>query len=338
VSDSPRVSVLLPVRDARGTLVACLESLARQSLEDHEVVAVDDGSADGSGAILARAARRDPRVCVVTTPARGLVPALNLAAARARAPLLARMDADDLADPERLAVQSRRLVEDAPTAILGCRARLLCGPGHHNDGMRAYVAWQNGLVDHDAIVRDLWVESPLAHPTVMMRTSALRALGGYRAFDGPEDYDLWLRAHAAGLRFAKVPEVLLAWRDAPDRLTRRDPRYAAGRFLALKIEALEGAALHGGRPLVLWGAGRVGKAWAKALLARGHRVGAFVEVDPRKIGQVIHGAPVVGVAGATRIAGALHLAAVGQLEARERIRREAARRGLADGHDLLAVA
>jgi hypothetical protein len=75
------------------------------------------------------------------------------------------------------------------------------------------------------MVADLFVESPLVHPSVMARAAALRALGGYRVFDGPEDYDLWLRAHAAGLRFAKLSEVLLDWRDSPRRLTRRDPRY-----------------------------------------------------------------------------------------------------------------
>ncbi|HET8644452.1 MAG TPA: glycosyltransferase, partial [Vicinamibacteria bacterium] len=85
----PRVSVLLPVRDARATLGVALRSLRRQTLEDHEVVAVDDGSADGSGLLLDRAAARDPRLVVLHTPPRGLVPALNTALAAARAPLLA---------------------------------------------------------------------------------------------------------------------------------------------------------------------------------------------------------------------------------------------------------
>ena len=81
--------------------------------------------------------------------------------------------------------------------------------------MRAYVAWQNRLCDHAAIVRELLVESPLAHPSVMMRRALLERLGGYREFDGPEDYDLWLRAHRAGARFAKLRRRLLEWRDSP---------------------------------------------------------------------------------------------------------------------------
>jgi len=334
----PRVSVLLPVRDARATLPECLRSLAAQTLEDHEVVAVDDGSTDGSAEVLLSEAKADPRLRVVRTGPRGLVSALNTALLHARAPLVARMDADDVAHEERLARQAERLLSDGEVDVLGCRVRLLAEPGARNRGMRAYVEWLNALLGHDEIERDLFVESPLAHPSVMMRTSALRGLSGYRAFDGPEDYDLWLRAYAAGLRFAKLEQTLLLWRDGPGRLSRRDPRYARERFLELKVEALARGPLRGGRPVVIWGAGPVGKGFSRALARRGVSLLAFVEVDPRKIGKRIHGAPVVGVAGAEALRGSLHLAAVGQPRARERIRAEARRRGLREGEDLLAVA
>ncbi|HVR71699.1 MAG TPA: glycosyltransferase [Vicinamibacteria bacterium] len=330
----PRVSILLPVRDAAATLRECLDSLGGQSLRDHEVVAVDDGSTDATAAVLDDAARRDRRVRSVRTPPRGIVAALDAALQLARGPLVARMDADDIAHPDRLARQAVRLTEDARTDVLGCRVRLFGATGR---GMRAYVEWLNALLDHEAIVRDLYVESPLVHPSVMMRAADLRALGGYRAFDGPEDYDLWLRAHARGLRFGKDPEVLLHWRDGRERLTRRDPRYAPARFRALKLAALEQGPLRRARPVVVWGAGPVGKGWARALAARGHRVSAFVEVDPRKLGRTLHGAPVVPLAAAAGFPGALHLAAVGRPGARERIRAAAASLGLPDG-DLVAVA
>jgi glycosyltransferase involved in cell wall biosynthesis len=330
--------VLLPVRDAAATLEGCLLSLAAQSLTDHEVIAVDDGSADGSAAILDVAARGDRRIRLLRTPPRGLVAALNMAAGEARADLLARMDADDVADPRRLEIQARRLRRDAGTAILGCRVRVTAASGVPGAGMMSYADWQNGLLDHDAIARDLWVESPLVHPSVMFRAGALRGLGGYRDFAGPEDYDLWLRAYAAGLRFGKVPETLLDWRDRPSRLTRCDPRYGADRFRALKLEHLESGPAAGRRGVVIWGGGPIGKGWARALAGRGHRVLAFVDVDPRKLGGTIRGVPVVPVPGAAAYQGALHLAAVGQPGARARIREEAARLGLVDGRDLIAVA
>jgi glycosyltransferase involved in cell wall biosynthesis len=330
----PRVSVLLPVRDAATTLEASLLSLRIQTLSEHEVIAVDDGSTDASLALLQAMAKADPRVRVLPSLARGLVGALNLGLAAARAPLVARMDADDVAREDRLERQARRLDEDAAVDVLGSRVSV--DPGTPA-GMCTYVEWSNALLEHDAIVADLFVESPLVHPSVMVRHGVLRSLGGWRAFDGPEDYDLWLRAQAAGFRFGKVPEPLLLWRDRPTRLTRTDPRYAAARFLALKIESLERLHLQAARPLVIWGAGRIGKRWARELQARGHLVAAFVEVDPAKIGQRIHGAPVLGVLDASGAKGALHLAAVGQPGARARIRGEAARLGLPP-EDLVAVA
>lgn len=335
----PRVSVLLPVRDAQATLPECLASLAAQTLADHEVIAVDDGSRDGSAELLDAAARFDPRVRVLHQPASGLVASLNRGLAAARAPLLARMDADDVARRQRLELQSLRLDQEPALTALGSRVLLLAPEGARNDGMRAYVDWLNQLVEPDQLARELFVESPLVHPSVTMRTDALRALGGYRDTGGPEDYDLWLRAAAAGWRFAKHPDVLLDWRDRPARLTRTDPRYHADRFRDAKLHALAAGLLAGARPAVIWGAGPVGKAWSRDLRARGHRVAAFVEVDPRKIGQRIHGAPVVGVADAGRLeTGPLHLAAVGRADARERIRTEAARLGLTEGRDFVAVA
>jgi len=132
--------------------------------------------------------------------------------------------------------------------------------------------------------------------------------------------------------------VLLDWRDTPERLSRTDPRYGADRFRAVKLAALEKGALAPGRPVVVWGAGPVGKGWARALRARGHAVAAFVEVDRRKIDQRIHGARVVDVAGAAALAGHLHLAAVGRPGARARIRAVARELGLREGDDLIAVA
>jgi glycosyltransferase involved in cell wall biosynthesis len=333
---TPRVSVLLPVRDARATLDACLDSLAAQTLAEHEVIAVDDGSQDGSGERLVERAAGDARLRVLRTKPRGIVAALNHALAEARAPLVARMDADDVSHPTRLALQAERLERDPAVGVLACRVAVGAGGG---EGMRAYVAWVNGLLDHEAMARDRFVESPVVHPSVAARSATLRGLGGYRDFDGPEDYELWLRAFDAGLRFAKLAETLVEWRDSPGRLTRSDPRYAPERFRSVKLEALERGALAArSRPIVVWGAGRIGKAWARALRARGLRQAAFVEVDPRKLGQRIHGVPVVPVPRAGAWPGALHLAAVGQPGARDAIRSEAERLGLLPERDLLAVA
>jgi hypothetical protein len=237
------------------------------------------------------------------------------------------MDADDVAHPERLARQVAALDTAPAIDFLGCRVAVIDDGARDNEGMRAYVAWSNTLLTHDAIAADMLVESPLVHPSVLMRATALRALHGYRAFDGPEDYDLWLRALAAGHRFAKVPEVLLDWRDTPSRLSRVDARYAGDRFFALKAAAVLSATASGDA-FVIWGAGPIGKAWARALAGGGRTVRAFVEVDPRKIGQTVHGAPVLRVEDAGGLGAAVHLAAVGRPDARGRNRAAAAALGI----------
>jgi glycosyltransferase involved in cell wall biosynthesis len=333
---SPRVSVLLPVRDAARTLGACLDSLFAQTLRDFELVAVDDGSRDASVRALAEA--RDPRLRLLDSGGRGLSAALNAGLGATRAPLVARMDADDVAHPERLERQLRRMDADPELDVLGCRVRLLRDGVERDGGMRRYVAWQNRLLDDAAIRRDLLVESPLVHPSVMLRREKLLALGGYTEVPVPEDYELWLRGAAAGWRFGKCPEVLLDWRDGPDRLTRRDPRYGPERFRRLKLEALERGPLDGRRGVVVWGAGPIGKGWGRALRERGHPLLAFVEVAPRRLGQRICGAQVIPVAAAAGYPEALHLAAVGQPGARDRIRRAARRLGLREGRELVAVA
>ena len=120
----PRVSVLLPVRDAASWLASSLASLARQSIADHEVIAVDDGSRDGSGELLEQAARHDSRLVVRHTIAQGLPAALNLALSLARAPWIARQDADDVSHRERFARQLAWLASHPDVDVLGTCVRL----------------------------------------------------------------------------------------------------------------------------------------------------------------------------------------------------------------------
>lgn len=287
----PRVSVLLPCRDAAEHLPACIESLSAQTLGAFEVLAVDDGSRDGTRELLEGWRRRDGRVRVVEGGS-GLVPALRRAAGAARAPLLARMDADDVARPERLERQAEALAERRGLAALGCGVRYV-PPPEAGEGYRRYERWLNGLRTPGDLARDLFVECPIAHPTLMIRRSAYRALGGYRDAGWPEDYDLVLRLHRAGMRAANLPEVLLDWRLRPESRSRVHPAYREEAFLRCKVHHLTEGFLPPDRPLVVWGAGRRGKPLALELGAAGRPPEAFVELDPGKIGQRIHGAEVL---------------------------------------------
>lgn len=332
---SPRVSILLPVRNEAGLLPAALASLARQTFPAWELVAVNDGSTDASGAILNHFAARDSRVRVLHQPPAGLVSALNTGLAACRAPLVARMDGDDVCHPRRLALQAAYLDLHTDVTLLACRVRHVPRQSL-TEGMRAYELWQNSLLDHDAILRDLYVESPFTHPSVMFRRDAVLGLGGYRDCGWPEDYDLWLRMAHAGARFARLPETLFFWRDRPERLTRTAIAYSRTAFRDCKMHHLRQSFLDGASEVTLWGAGIEGKAWRKTLLSQGIAVRRWIEVDPRKIGQTIHGAPVLGIESLAPGDGKI-LVTVGSKGARRQVRDFVARAGLREGLDLISV-
>lgn len=331
----PAVSVLLAVRNEEQHLPAALASLARQTLGDWELVAVDDGSDDATPSLLAAAAATDARIRVLTRPPEGLVAALNAGLSACRSPLVARMDGDDVCHPRRLELQQDYLHRHPQAQLVASRVRHFPRPALQN-GMRAYEAWQNCLLDDATIRRDLFVESPFAHPSVMFRAAVVRAAGGYRDCGWAEDYDLWLRLARLPGNFARLPQTLLFWRDRPRRLTRTSAACSAEAFRACKIHHLRQGPLARCDEVILWGAGQEGKVWRRALAAAGVAVGGWLEVDRRKLGQVIHGAPV-------RPTESLHpggvpvLVTIGAKGARAQVRAYAEERGLVEGRDFICV-
>ncbi len=262
----PPVSVLLPVRDATPWLDEALASLEGQTCGEFEVLIQDDGSGDDSVDRARAVARRDPRFQVEAGPPGGLVAALRRARERAQGALLVRMDADDLARPRRLAALVEAARAHPEAAFFASRIRYFPREGL-SEGMRAYEAWLNGCLSHEAIVRDRFVECPLPHPAWAIRAAVYDALGGYAEGDGPEDYDLFLRAVEAGVRFHKVPDVLLDWRERPTRTSRTDPRYGRGAFRRLKLRYL--VRWIGERDAVVAGGGKGARRWVRALSKAG---------------------------------------------------------------------
>lgn len=313
----PRVSILLPCRDAAGHLGEAIASIDTQTFTDYEVIAVDDGSRDETRARLEAWAARDKRVTVLRSDARGIALALRLASERARAPLLARMDADDIAHPDRLARQVQ-LLESRP-AVVACGSRVQYFPRSEvRPGAARYEQWLNALIEPDQLARDLFVECPIAHPALMVRTDAFASAGGYRDCDWPEDYDLVFRLALYG-QLANVPATLLQWREGAMRLSRTDARYAEDAFRRCKVHYLADR-LRDSDGVVVWGAGPVGKAFGRLLTSAGHELRALIEVDPRKIGQTIQNVRVISPADLASCQGAYVLAAVAGPAPRAEIR------------------
>lgn len=277
MSSPPQVSVLLPVRDGAAWLLDALQSLGRQTFRELEIIAADDGSRDATPQILEAWSRRDPRLRSLRCERRGIAPALAGAADAARGEVFVRQDADDISHPDRI----RRLLETLAATgadVVGSRIRGFPRSALTR-GMARYEDWQNSLIDPEAMRRERFVESPLAHASAAIRREALEKAGGWQDPPWPEDLDLWLRMFRTGARFAKRPEELYFWRERPDRTTRTDPRLTLEAFRRCKIHHL-GVELLGDppAPVELWSAGRLGKTWREDLEAAGYRV-HYEEID-----------------------------------------------------------
>jgi glycosyltransferase involved in cell wall biosynthesis len=318
------ISVVMPVHNAASTLAAAVDSLFRQTEPGWELIAVDDGSTDASGAILDAYARRDRRVRVIRAGRRGLVWALNAGLSAARGPLVAPLDADDVCLPERLARQREHLESSPAVGVIASRV-CFGGDPERAAGYARYVSWTNRLLTHEDISLARFVESPLAHPSVMFRRTLVERHGAYADGDFPEDYELWLRWLEAGVRMEKLAAPLVVWNDSPTRLSRCDHRYAQEAFSRLKARYLarwlSGHNRH--HPAVLvWGAGRITRKRAQPLVDEGIAIQAFIDIDPFKVGRRIAGRPVLAPAELPSPATSFVVSYVGSSDAREQIARE----------------
>ena len=283
----------MAARDAAVTIDECLDSIAAQTMANFELVVVDDGSKDDTPDRIAAFARHVPRLRLLRGGRRGLVAALNEGLGVCRAPLVARMDADDRMHPERLARQLDYLQAHPGIDVVGSRVRAFPEKAQ-GAGMREYLRWQNRILRPASIAADIYVESPLTQPSATFRRQAVTDLGGYRDGDFPEDYELWLRLVSSGRRIGKCAQTLLEWRQREDSYSRTDPRFSRQAFDRLRARYLASdPRLNQGRDLVIWGAGRVTRKRCRHLLERGYSPCAWVDIDSRKIGGSIDGVPVV---------------------------------------------
>jgi glycosyltransferase involved in cell wall biosynthesis len=197
----------MPVYNALPYLRLAVESVLVQSFADFNLIAVDDGSADGSLALLNEMAKEDARISVISQSNGGIVAALNAGLARVDSPYVARMDADDIARPGRLAMQYEYMQNHSEVALLGSAVQMI-------DPVGRPLKVVDVPVEHDAILKILLRggASAFFHPAVMFRTEAIREIDGYRQqYRHVEDLDLYLRL-AQQHQLANLPEVLLDYR------------------------------------------------------------------------------------------------------------------------------
>lgn len=204
MSRRPAVSFVMSVRDGERHLRDALDSMLAQTFADFEVVVIDDGSTDSSPQILAAYAARDERFLVHKQDNAGLATSLNRGVARARSPLIARLDADDVVLPRRLELQLAYLDEHPRVGVVGGAVEFMDESG------RLFAEVQYPFAD-DAIRRAFMETTPFVHSAVTIRRTAFDAAGGYRSSFHAEDLDLWLRV-GAEWQLANLPEPVVRFR------------------------------------------------------------------------------------------------------------------------------
>jgi cellulose synthase/poly-beta-1,6-N-acetylglucosamine synthase-like glycosyltransferase len=333
---SPRISIVMPFRNAAATLPEALASVLAQEFGDWELLVVDDHSTDRSAEVVRALAGGDARVRLLSNEEPPGVVGASVTAGRAAAgEWLARMDADDVSHPQRLSRQWAMAQSRPQLDVIGCGVEILSPLG---DGMVRHVDWVNSLMEPQEIANARFIENPMVHPSSLMRKTAVEAAGGYLEVPWAEDHDLFLRMLERGSVFGKVPETLLQWRDSPGRLTRSDPRYGDACRHRMRAHFLSRMATVKERGVAIAGAGPIGKTLALELQAKGVKVRGFFDVHPRRIGETIHGAEVAGLDQfGRRWREAVLLSAVGVPGGREEVAELAGNAGYVEGSDFWAV-
>jgi glycosyltransferase involved in cell wall biosynthesis len=230
---NPEIDVVMTVYNSETYVTAAVNSILAQTYSRLRLICVDDGSTDNSSRILASLARRDQRVHVVTQKNQGIVGAANTGISLCTAPLIARIDHDDIALPQRFEKQVAYLQKHPEVVAVGTGILEIDADG---DALGVTTV----PVDHDDIERLLLnLGMGMANPSVMMRTDAVKSIGGYRSeFELVDDMDLWLRLAEIG-RLANLPDILQCYRQYATNSTWSAGSERSERILASLRQAYE---------------------------------------------------------------------------------------------------
>ncbi len=277
----------MPVRNCGHWLQSAVESILNQSFEDFELLIIDNHSDDGSIELLPN----DSRIKIIRHSGMGIVTSLNIGLLKAKGEFIARMDGDDLSSPHRFQVQLDYARLNPEIGIIGGLVEIFSDDAVVQQGSISYQHWLNSVCTPEEINREIFVESPLVHPSTLIRQDIFKQVGLYRDLSWPEDYDLWLRSWLLGISMAKVPEYVIHWREHPKRLTHTDKRYSQKEFIKVKAWALSESLLKE-RSAIICGTGKYAVKLCDHLQSLNVTVNGFVDVSPKKIGKTRRNLPI----------------------------------------------
>jgi hypothetical protein len=241
MSSAPQLTVLMPVYNGADYVAESIETILGQTFTAFEFLIINDGSKDGSQAILEEYAARDSRIRLVQQVNMGLAGTLNKGLALAQGRFVARQDQDDLSAPDRLGKQFAWMQAHPDCVLLGTRAAIW------EDRVPTRRTHEHPVFN-SVLKLDLLFNNPFVHSSVMLRRKAVLDLGGYctdRSRQPPEDYELWARIGRSRGRVGNLPERLLVYREAANSMSRTGDNPFQSKLVLLCAENL---ALSSGLP------------------------------------------------------------------------------------------
>ncbi len=289
---TPLISVVLPFFQEKQELNVSIESVLNQSFTSFELILVGNNASQIASSIAQSWRKKDKRIVLLKEEKQGIVYALNAGISHARGKYIARMDGDDRSLPQRLEKQVFFLENNQQYDVVSCQTKF-GSTIHESRGYGLFVEWQNSIITNEQHQLYRFIESPLAHPSVMFRKTLVDKHGLYSTDDIPEDYELWLRWMENGVSFYKLPEVLIEWNDHQKRLSRNHSNYSKEAFNFVRSNYLTRwikKEVHASKKIIVCGSSKICRKRAALLQKNGIEISGFTDVSLRRQKQadVIH--------------------------------------------------
>lgn len=261
------LSIIMPVKNTQSFLKPCLESIVNQTLQQWQLIAIDDHSTDDSHEILMAYSRQDKRIQVITNKGEGVIAALQTGYRKATGNFITRMDSDDINELYKYEYMLTQLKEKGPGYLALGQVKYFCETGV-GQGFQNYERWMNALIREGNCFDEVYKECVIPSPCWMLHRTDFDRAGAFNAALYPEDYDLCFRMYQHHLIPIACNDILLHWRDYPDRTTRQVAHYQGDAILNLKCHHFLNIDYDPAKKLVLWGAGKRGKFIAQYLVSQ----------------------------------------------------------------------
>lgn len=330
--NNPLVSIIMAAKDTAPYIEACLDSICAQTYPHWELIVVNDHSSDATPEIVAQYARKDPRIKLVHSERKKLIPALKEGYPHLKGELLNRMDSDDKMPHDKLEVMVREWLKWGKGHIVAGGTEHFVDEGEVGGGFRRYEQWLNEVAREERHWEEIYRECVIPSHCWLLHRDDFEAVGGFEPEVYPEDYDLCFRFYQAGLKVHGIDKVLHYWRDRSDRISRTWEEYEDNRYYALKLRYFQMIDWDSSRPLVLWGAGKNGKDLAKLLLQLGLPF-TWVCDNSKKIGLQVYDQLMNAPAQVLKLDAPQVIVAVSSPEGQEEIRQKLAEWNKLQGQD-----